>query len=194
MAMEDFITELFCRIDDALQDVPKHNQANLYPSEVVTIAMLFTLKGGYGRAFYRWMSKNWRPLFPQLPHRTRLFRLEENMTELLEASTIKEFRNDPNSMVFVVASPYHWGDTDERQKLLQIQLVKEYSAWIEHFRLLFGEAFQEIYRQIDEVHKNKKRFGVRPNRFSLKPPCSIGLTIFDYPFIPPIRAISAAAQ
>ena len=75
MTMEDFITELFCRIDDALQDVPKHSQANLYPSEVVTIAMLFTLKGGHGRAFYRWMSKNWRSLFPKLPHRTRLFRL-----------------------------------------------------------------------------------------------------------------------
>lgn len=75
MTMEDFITELFCRIDDAWQDVPKHSQANLYPSEVVTIAILFTLKGGHGRAFYRWLSKNWRPLFPKLPHRTRLFRL-----------------------------------------------------------------------------------------------------------------------
>ncbi len=53
MIMLDFITELFCRIDDALQDVPKHSQAKLYPSEVVTIAILFTLKGGHGRAFYR---------------------------------------------------------------------------------------------------------------------------------------------
>jgi hypothetical protein len=75
MRIEDFITELFCRIDDVLQDVPKHSQAKLYPSEVVTIALLFALKGGAGRAFYRWMNHNRRSLFPNLPDRTRLFRL-----------------------------------------------------------------------------------------------------------------------
>ena len=75
MSTLDFIIELFCGIDDALQDVPKHSQANLYPSEVVTIAILFALKGGHSRAFYRWLDQNWRCLFPNLPHRTRLFRL-----------------------------------------------------------------------------------------------------------------------
>jgi hypothetical protein len=34
MSTLDFIIELFCRIDDALKDVPKHSQAKLYPSEV----------------------------------------------------------------------------------------------------------------------------------------------------------------
>ena len=75
MSDEDFIIELFCRIDDALNDVPKHSQASLYPSEVVTLALLFALKGGPSRAFYRWLKKNWRQLFPNLPERTRLFRL-----------------------------------------------------------------------------------------------------------------------
>jgi len=75
MNTQDFITELFCRIDDALQEVPKHSQATLYPSEVVTIALLFALKGGHGRAFYRWLKRDWRALFPKLPERTRLFRL-----------------------------------------------------------------------------------------------------------------------
>jgi hypothetical protein len=71
----DFIIELFSRIDDALSGVPKHSQAKLYPSEVVTIALLFALKGGGSRAFYRWLTGNWRELFPYLPDRTRLFRL-----------------------------------------------------------------------------------------------------------------------
>ena len=71
----DFITELFSTIDDTLQDVPKHSQAKLYPSEVVTIAILFALKGGHGRAFYRWLMNNWQAEFPKLPHRSRLFRL-----------------------------------------------------------------------------------------------------------------------
>jgi len=71
----DFITELFCRIDDAMQSVPKHPQANLYPSEIVTVALLFALKGVGPRAFYRWVARDYRPLFPRLPERTRLFRL-----------------------------------------------------------------------------------------------------------------------
>ena len=45
MTAENFITELFCRIDDAIKDITKHPQANLYPSEVVTQAVLFALKG-----------------------------------------------------------------------------------------------------------------------------------------------------
>jgi len=32
----DFITQLFRRTDDAMRDVPKHAQALLYPSEIVT--------------------------------------------------------------------------------------------------------------------------------------------------------------
>jgi len=72
---EDFIYELFCRIDDALLEVPKHPQAVLYPSEVVTLAFLFALKGVGNRAFYRWVQRDWLPLFPHLPERTRLFRL-----------------------------------------------------------------------------------------------------------------------
>lgn len=31
MTTVDFITELFCRVDHAMQDVPKHPQAALYP-------------------------------------------------------------------------------------------------------------------------------------------------------------------
>ena len=45
MTTLDFITELFCRVDDVLADVPKHSQAKLYPSEVVTLALLFALAG-----------------------------------------------------------------------------------------------------------------------------------------------------
>lgn len=74
MPTEDFITALFSRIDDAL-DVKKDRRAKLYPSELVTLAVLFAIKGGGKRAFYRWVNNNWRPLFPKLPERTRLFRL-----------------------------------------------------------------------------------------------------------------------
>ena len=74
MTTEEFITELFCRVDDALS-AQKHSQANLYPSEVVTLGLLYALKGTGARAFWRWLVRDYRPLFPNLPHRTRLFRL-----------------------------------------------------------------------------------------------------------------------
>lgn len=75
MTTEDFISELFYRIDDAMKDMPKQPLASLWPSEVVTLGVLFALKGVGTRAFYRWLSREWRPLFPTLPERTRLFRL-----------------------------------------------------------------------------------------------------------------------
>lgn len=75
MTTVDFITALFCRVDDALQDVRTHPQAKLCASEVVTLALLFALKGGGERAFYRWLARDYRALFPHLPERTRLFRL-----------------------------------------------------------------------------------------------------------------------
>ncbi len=75
LTTEDFISELFYRIDDARKAVPKHPQASLWPSAVVTLGVLLARKGGSTRAFYRWTRNNLRPLFPGLPDRTRLLRL-----------------------------------------------------------------------------------------------------------------------
>lgn len=75
MSTLDFITELFSRVDDMMRDVPRHTQAKLYPSEVVTLAILCALKGVGERAFYRWIERDYLCLFPALPERTRLFRL-----------------------------------------------------------------------------------------------------------------------
>ena len=70
-----FITALFCHVDDHLPGIPKHPHATLWPSEIVTLGMLHALKGGGNRAFYRWLTRDYRALFPRLPERTRLFRL-----------------------------------------------------------------------------------------------------------------------
>lgn len=77
MTLQDFTVSLFCRVDDALGDVPKHPLASLHASEVVALGMLHALRGGGGRAFYRWIEREIKPLFPRLPERTRLFRLFE---------------------------------------------------------------------------------------------------------------------
>jgi hypothetical protein len=75
MTTVDLITALFYEIDEQLHAIPKHPEAHLWPSEVVTLGLLHALKGVGNRAFYRWFTRDYRPLFPRLPERTRLFRL-----------------------------------------------------------------------------------------------------------------------
>ena len=75
MTTVDFITALFYEIDEQLRAIPKHPEAHLWPSEVVTLGLLHALTGGGNRAFYRWLTRDYRTLFPRLPERTRLFRL-----------------------------------------------------------------------------------------------------------------------
>ena len=75
MTTIDFITALFYEVDEQLHAMPKHPEAHLWPGEVVTLGLLHALKGVGNRAFYRWLTRDYRPLFPRLPERTRLFRL-----------------------------------------------------------------------------------------------------------------------
>ena len=46
MTTIDFITALFCQVDDCLAGLPKPPDARLWPSEVVTLGLLHALKGG----------------------------------------------------------------------------------------------------------------------------------------------------
>ena len=50
MTTDDIILHIFCFVDDNMPNISKHSQAKLYPSELVTIGILFALKGGFFRA------------------------------------------------------------------------------------------------------------------------------------------------
>ncbi len=63
MATRDIILHIFCFVDDHLPDLPKHSQAKVNPSELVTIGILFALKGEYFRAFYRWLERDYGDWF-----------------------------------------------------------------------------------------------------------------------------------
>jgi hypothetical protein len=75
MTTPDFIIALFYAVDQEMLDVPKPPDAKLSPSEVMTLALLHAMKGGGTRAFSRWLTRDYLPLFPQVPERTRLARL-----------------------------------------------------------------------------------------------------------------------
>ena len=47
MTTDNIILHIFYWVATTLPEVQRHPQAKLYPSEVVTIGILFALKGGY---------------------------------------------------------------------------------------------------------------------------------------------------
>jgi len=85
--------------------------------------------------------------------RQQLQFIEDQMMKLLDISTIKEFRNDPNSPIILIGAPYYWGETDESQRRLQMQLKNTYLTWFEYFLFLFSNATEEIQLQIEETNR-----------------------------------------
>jgi hypothetical protein len=56
MTTINFMTALFYEVDEQLGAIPKHPEAHLWPSEVVTLGLLHALKGGGNRPFCRWLT------------------------------------------------------------------------------------------------------------------------------------------
>jgi hypothetical protein len=75
MTTEDIIVHIFYLVDEGMKKAKRVPQTHLYPSEVVTIGILFALKGGHFRAFYRWLYRDFAPLFAGLPDPSNLQRL-----------------------------------------------------------------------------------------------------------------------
>src|SRR6516225_11022411 len=67
MITMDFIPALFSEVNEQLGAIPTHPEAHLWPSEVFTLGLLHARKGVGNRLFYRWLTRDYRPLFPRLP-------------------------------------------------------------------------------------------------------------------------------
>jgi hypothetical protein len=85
MTTEDIIIHIFYYVDEQLKTQPQHHNACLHPSYVVTIGILFALKGGHFRAFYRWLKRDFAYLFGGLPDRTNLQRQLQRWQALTQA-------------------------------------------------------------------------------------------------------------
>ena len=115
MTTEDIITLIFIAVDDKLPELKKHAQAKLYPSEVVTLGILMALKGTSFRAFYRWLKRDYRGLFPGLPERSRLQRLLKTRQAwaeylLAEPSFFTVIDSYPTELIF----PIREGRSDQQ--------------------------------------------------------------------------------
>src|SRR5437763_7931674 len=87
--------------------VKKHPLSKLYPSEVVTIGILFALKGGHFRAFFRWLKRDYDALFGGLPERTALHkqlkRHEHRADQLLaQPSVLNVIDSFPIELLFPI--------------------------------------------------------------------------------------------
>ena len=70
------ITAVFSEVDEQMGAIPTHPEAHLWPSAVVTLGLWHARTGVGNRACSRWVTRDSRALFPRLPARTRLVRLD----------------------------------------------------------------------------------------------------------------------
>ena len=86
MTTPDFITELFCRVDDVCKDVSRHPQAVCIPTKLSLsdCSLPSKAKAVATAPFIAGYYRNYLALFPQLPERTRLFRLFKTHQDLLD--------------------------------------------------------------------------------------------------------------
>ena len=107
MTTEEIIIHIFYHVDNGLGPIEKEPCAKLYPSEVVTIGILFALKGGRFRAFYRWLKRDYEALFAGLPDRTNLLRqlsTHQNLTDALleQPSVLNVADSYPIELIFPI--------------------------------------------------------------------------------------------
>ena len=67
MPTVEVITALFSEVDEQMRAIPKYPEAHLWPSEVIPLGLWHALTGVGNRAFYRGLTRDYRPLFPRLP-------------------------------------------------------------------------------------------------------------------------------
>lgn len=97
----------------------------------------------------------------------KLQSIENQVVELLDASTIEKRYQDPSSMLVLIANDNNWGVTDDKQKHKQIKLVRMYLSWFEHFSLLFYESPQSLQKQITKTHTAVKKWIEKENGWNV---------------------------
>jgi len=115
MTTEEIIIHIFYHVDNAMKEIRKAPCAKLYPSKVVTIGILFALKGGHFRAFYRWLARDYGQLFAGLPDRTALLRQLKGQQEhtdvlLAQPRVLKVADRYPIELIF----PIREGRSDQQ--------------------------------------------------------------------------------
>lgn len=97
----------------------------------------------------------------------RLQSIENQMNDLMDASTIEKHPHDPFSEVVFIANDYYWGESDEKQRHLQIKLLRTYSSWFEQFRMLFYDSPELLQKEILLTHADVTALIEKKNGWSV---------------------------
>jgi len=79
--------------------------------------------------------------------------IEQQVIELLAASTLKKRYKDPSSLVVIIGYDYFWDTADEKQKHSQLKLLRKYSSWFEHLQMIFYDSPEATQKQIRDTDK-----------------------------------------
>lgn len=94
--------------------------------------------------------------------------IEQQGIDLLDASTIKKRYHDPFSEVILVINDYFW-EGNEKQKHVQIKLLRKYSSWFEHFQMLFYDSPAATQKQIRDTDARIRKWIEKENGWHVPP-------------------------
>lgn len=103
------------------------------------------------------------PLIDRLEQ--QLQSIETQVIAMLDASTIEKRPHDPFSMVAAITNVYYWGKIDEKQKHVQLKLLRKYLSWYEQFHMLFYNSPEMLQAEIIVAHSEIRELIEKKNGF-----------------------------
>lgn len=101
--------------------------------------------------------------------RNRLASIEAKMIELLDCSTVSTRQDDPDSGIVVIAPEHYWGEPDDQQRRLQIELKSKYADWSEQMRLLFCGTPDDLQHEIANTDDFVRTWIERQSAWEIEP-------------------------
>src|SRR4051812_49433541 len=94
------------------------------------------------------------PLTKRLSDQLKIIEIE--MLNFLNTLTIHKTWRDPDGErifgpIYTFLPTHHWGELNDKQRLMQLHLLKLYNAWSASFHLLLSYPTEEIKNQIEEI-------------------------------------------
>ena len=140
-------------------------------------------------------------MIPIRPFRQQMIKeideIESEIGKLQSRTTISEYRNDPNSMLFFVGPRYHWNPLPPSERGLQAKILGRYTRWFELLSRSYAGHSQDLRQELAEVNEVAQEaielnggWNVsgthQENREGLNKRFTVYRTLLKTPTIPPV--------
>jgi len=82
---------------------------------------------------------------------SELDEIEVLLNDLIDASTIKHFINEPETGIVFISPPYYWGELDNKGLIKQAKVLKAFNFWFELVEFIFFDKLNAIKNEIMEL-------------------------------------------